>query len=120
MAIEFCKEHDDSDLWSLLIDESVQNPEILLKLFDGIIGNWREIEREREITISQIPFPNNGSFCLGYIDPEGLLHKIKADQNIPGLQQSLFQMLWDYRLQVNNRFEGQANLHHLIIGSFTG
>lgn len=38
MAIEFCKEHDDSDLWNLLIDESVKNPEILTKLFDGIIG----------------------------------------------------------------------------------
>lgn len=38
MAIEFCKEHDDSDLWNLLIEESVKNPEILTKLLDGIIG----------------------------------------------------------------------------------
>lgn len=40
MAIEFCKEHDDSDLWSLLIDESVKKPEILTKLLDGIIGKF--------------------------------------------------------------------------------
>lgn len=45
MAIEFCKEHDDSDLWNLLIDESVQNPEILTKLFDGIIGKLENISQ---------------------------------------------------------------------------
>lgn len=39
MGIDFCKEHDDSDLWNLLIVESIENPEILTKLLDGIIGN---------------------------------------------------------------------------------
>ncbi|KNC26991.1 hypothetical protein FF38_02345 [Lucilia cuprina] len=73
MAIEFCKEHDDSDLWNLLIEESVKNPEILTKLLDGIIG---------------------------YINPEKLVNKIKLGQKIPGLRKSLYKMLWDYRLQV--------------------
>lgn len=40
MAIEFCKEHDDSDLWNLLIDESAGNPDIVTKLLDGIIGKF--------------------------------------------------------------------------------
>lgn len=74
MAISFCKEHDDSDLWNLLIDESVKNPEILTKLLDGIVG---------------------------YINPEALVNKIKLGQKIPGLRKSVVKMLWDYRLQVD-------------------
>lgn len=37
-AIEFCKDHKDDDLWNLLIDESIKNPEIVTILLDGIIG----------------------------------------------------------------------------------
>lgn len=40
MAIEFCKEHNDSDLWNILIDESVKEPTIVLKLLDGIVGMY--------------------------------------------------------------------------------
>ncbi|XP_075149419.1 vacuolar protein sorting-associated protein light [Haematobia irritans] len=74
MAIEFCKEHDDSDLWNLLIDESVDNPDIVTKLLDGIIG---------------------------YVNPEFLINKIKMGQIIPKLRESLYKLLMDYRLQVN-------------------
>ncbi|KAL9874625.1 vacuolar protein sorting-associated protein 41 homolog isoform X1 [Glossina fuscipes] len=74
MGIDFCKEHDDSDLWNLLIVESIENPEILTKLLDGIIG---------------------------YVNPAGLVDKIKSGQKIPGLRKSLTKMLCDYRLQVD-------------------
>jgi len=39
MAIEFCKEHDDSDLWNALINEFSKHPEIVTKVLDGIVGN---------------------------------------------------------------------------------
>lgn len=38
MAIEFCKEHDDNDLWNTLIDESTKKPEIITQVLDGIVG----------------------------------------------------------------------------------
>lgn len=38
MAIEFCKEHNDEDLWNILIEESTKQPEIVTKVLDGIVG----------------------------------------------------------------------------------
>lgn len=73
MAIDFCKEHDDPDLWNSLIDESLKRPEIMTQLLDGIVG---------------------------YVNPESLISKIKIGQVIPGLKKSLIKMLCDYRLQV--------------------
>lgn len=40
MAIEFCQEHDDADLWDALINESLEKPEIMTKLLDGIVGKF--------------------------------------------------------------------------------
>lgn len=74
MAIDFCKEHDDPDLWNNLIDESLKRPEIMTQMLDGIVG---------------------------YVNPESLINKIKVGQQIPGLKKSLIKMLCDYRLQVN-------------------
>lgn len=37
-AIEFCKEHDDMDLWNDLINQSLDRPDIMTKLLDGIVG----------------------------------------------------------------------------------
>lgn len=45
MAIEFCKEHNDSDLWNILIDESVKEPNIVLKLLDGIVGMFSSFKK---------------------------------------------------------------------------
>lgn len=73
MAIEFCKEHDDIDLWYELINHSVDRPEIMTKLLDGIAG---------------------------YINPVILVNKIKMGQTIPGLKNSLVKMLCDLQLQV--------------------
>lgn len=39
MAINFCKEHDDMDLWNELINKSLDRPEIMTKLLDGIAGS---------------------------------------------------------------------------------
>lgn len=38
MAIEFCKENDDADLWNDLINQSLDQPLIMTKLLDGIAG----------------------------------------------------------------------------------
>lgn len=38
MAIDFCKENDDMDLWNELINQSLDRPEIMTKLLDGIAG----------------------------------------------------------------------------------
>lgn len=40
MAIEFCKEHNDEDLWNILIEESTKQPEIVTKVLDGIVGKF--------------------------------------------------------------------------------
>ncbi|XP_034472992.1 vacuolar protein sorting-associated protein 41 homolog isoform X2 [Drosophila innubila] len=72
MAIEFCKEHNDDDLWNKLIDESTQQPEIVTKVLDGIVD---------------------------YVNPELVVSKIKLGQKIPHLQESLVKMLWHYNLQ---------------------
>lgn len=74
MAIDFCKEHDDMDLWNELINQSLDRPEIMTKLLDGIAG---------------------------FINPEILVNRIKMGQCIPGLKDSLVKMLCDLRLQVS-------------------
>lgn len=73
MAIEFCREHDDLDLWNKLINESVDNPETMAKLLDGIAG---------------------------FINPELLIDKIKVGQQIPGLRNALIKMLSGFSLQM--------------------
>lgn len=42
MAIDFCKEHTDMDLWNELINESLDHPNIMTKLLDGIAGKNRK------------------------------------------------------------------------------
>ncbi|EDV54271.2 uncharacterized protein Dere_GG21404 [Drosophila erecta] len=72
MAIEFCKEHDDNDLWNALINEFSKHPEIVTKVLEGIVD---------------------------YVSPAVVVGKIKMGQNIPNLRQSLIKMLWHYNLQ---------------------
>lgn len=74
MAIEFCREHDDLDLWNKMINESVDSPEVLTKLLDGIAG---------------------------FINPVLLIDKIKVGQEIPGLKNALVKMLSGFSLQVS-------------------
>lgn len=97
MAIDFCKEHGDPDLWNELINQSLDQPEIMTKLLDGIAG---------------------------YINPEILVNKIKMGQSIPGLKNSLVKMLCNLRLQVsiqdgcnNILVHDYFNLHDRIVRS---
>lgn len=73
-AIEFCKENDDLELWKNLIDKSLNKPEVMTKLLDGIVG---------------------------YINPVILIDKIEMGQDIPGLKNSIIKMLSNYSLQVS-------------------
>ncbi|XP_043069865.1 vacuolar protein sorting-associated protein 41 homolog isoform X5 [Drosophila bipectinata] len=72
VAIEFCKDHKDNDLWSLLIDESINKPEIVTTLLDGI---------------------------MDYVNPEVVVRKIKLGQKIPNLRKSVVKLLCHYNLQ---------------------
>ncbi|XP_017086409.1 vacuolar protein sorting-associated protein 41 homolog isoform X1 [Drosophila eugracilis] len=72
MAIDFCKEHDDNDLWNLLINESTKHSEILTKVLDGIVD---------------------------YMNPMAIVSKIKMGQRIPNLRESIIKMLWHYNIQ---------------------
>lgn len=74
MAIDFCCEHDDNELWEYLINESIENPEIITKLMDGISGFL--------------------------INPKMLIDRIHLGQQIPGLKNALIKMLTGYSLQV--------------------
>uniref|UniRef100_A0A182NF47 Fructose-1,6-bisphosphatase isozyme 2 n=1 Tax=Anopheles dirus TaxID=7168 RepID=A0A182NF47_9DIPT len=74
MAIDFCKEHDDMDLWNDLINESVDKPHVMTKLLNSIAG---------------------------FINPELIVDKIKPGQDIEGLKESIIKMLCGYSLQVS-------------------
>lgn len=75
-AIEFCKEHGDSDLWAELMDISVSgdNPQLLSTLL-------------REVSTYAA-------------DPIGLISRIPQGHKVPDLMPSLVKILQDYRLQV--------------------
>jgi hypothetical protein len=72
-AIDFCKEHDDEELWTDLIDYSVDKPYFVHVLLNNI-----------------------GT----HVDPSLLIQKIDDGVEIPGLRDSLVQIMQDYRLQV--------------------
>lgn len=74
MAIDFCKDHDDMDLWNDLINESVDKPHVMTKLLNSIAG---------------------------FIDPELLVNKIQPGQEIEGLKEAIIKMLCGYSLQVS-------------------
>jgi hypothetical protein len=76
MAIDFCCEHDDMELWEYLINESVEKPEIITKLMDGISGYS--------------------------INPTMLIDRIRLGQDIPDLKNALTKMLTGYSLQVSS------------------
>lgn len=88
MAIDFCKEHNDPDLWNFLVDESTDKPEILTKLLDG---------------------------AAGYMNPEELIEKIHLGQEIPGLQASLIKMLNGFNLQVYNFIGNELSIFHCLL-----
>ena len=72
-AVEFCKEHDDEELWTALIDYSIDKPYFVHVLLHNI-----------------------GT----HVDPTVLIRKIEDGVEIPGLRDSLVQIMLDYRLQV--------------------
>ena len=72
-AVEFCKEHDDEELWTSLIDYSIDKPYFVHVLLHNI-----------------------GT----HVDPTVLIRKIEDGVEIPGLRDSLVQIMLDYRLQV--------------------
>ncbi|XP_013388215.1 vacuolar protein sorting-associated protein 41 homolog [Lingula anatina] len=75
-AIEFCKEHNDQDLWDDLIDFSIGKP-LFIK---GLLNN------------------------IGtHVDPIILIKKIREGMEIPGLRDSLVKILHDYNLQMSLR-----------------
>lgn len=75
MAIEFCREHNDLELWEYLVNESVTKPEVITKLLDGI------------------------AFFM--VNPEMLINRIQIGQEIPGLKDALVKMLNGFDLQVS-------------------
>lgn len=40
MALDFCKEYDDIDLWNILFDESLDKPEAMAKILNGVVGKF--------------------------------------------------------------------------------
>jgi len=73
-AVEFCKEHDDSELWDDLIRYSLDKPPFIIVLLNNV-----------------------GT----HIDPRILVERIEPGLEIPGLRSSLIQILRDYNLQVS-------------------
>ena len=73
-AVEFCKEHDDAELWDDLIKYSIDKPPFISVLLNNV-----------------------GT----HIDPRKLVERIEPGLKIPGLKASLIQILRDYNLQVS-------------------
>ncbi|CAB4066503.1 VPS41 [Lepeophtheirus salmonis] len=73
-AVSFCKKYDDPELWNYLIQLSLDKPYFINVLLHNI-----------------------GT----HVDPRILIMKIVNGQQIPGLRDSLVQIMWDYRLQVS-------------------
>ncbi|XP_014241580.1 vacuolar protein sorting-associated protein 41 homolog [Cimex lectularius] len=72
-AIDFCKEHDDEELWEDLISFSLDKPMCITNLLQNI-----------------------GT----YVDPNILLQKIDNKLPIPSLKESLVKLMQGYNLQV--------------------
>ena len=73
-AVQFCKEQDDQELWEDLIRCSLDKPPFIIVLLNNV-----------------------GT----HIDPRQLVERIEPGLEIPGLRQSLIQILRDYNLQVS-------------------
>ena len=72
-AIEFCKEHDDPDLWDDLIEYSIDKPLFIHRLLLNI-----------------------GT----HVDPRVLISRIQPGLQIPALRESLATIVHDYHLQL--------------------
>ncbi|KAI0227033.1 Vacuolar protein sorting-associated protein 41 [Lamellibrachia satsuma] len=75
-AIDFCKEHNDTELWNDLISYSIDKPSFITGLLQNI-----------------------GT----HVDPIVLIQQIRAGMEIPGLRDSLVKILQDYNLQMSLR-----------------
>lgn len=75
-AIRLCKEHDDVDLWSRLINFALDKPECIRELLNNI-----------------------GT----HIDPLLIINRIPKGMEIPGLRDALVKILHDYHLQIELR-----------------
>lgn len=73
-AVNFCKQHDDMELWEDLISYSLDKPEFVTYLLHEI-----------------------GT----YIDPQILVQRIDTKMKIPDLKESLVKMMRAYNLQVS-------------------
>ncbi|CAG0885065.1 unnamed protein product [Darwinula stevensoni] len=73
LAIDFCKECDDQDLWNDIIKRSLHEPRYIIELLRSI-----------------------GT----HVDPLLLLRQIPSGLKIPGLRDALVKILQDYSLQV--------------------
>ncbi|GMT03510.1 hypothetical protein PENTCL1PPCAC_25684, partial [Pristionchus entomophagus] len=73
LAISFCQEHEDKDLWSYLVDEIVKRPQHM-KLLLSTAG------------------PS--------LDPLFVVQRMPADLVVPGLRDALAKILSDYAMQV--------------------
>nr|XP_012139386.1 PREDICTED: vacuolar protein sorting-associated protein 41 homolog isoform X3 [Megachile rotundata] len=73
-AIAFCQEHDDEELWTDLINYSLDKPKAITFLLQKI-----------------------GT----YVDPRLMVQKINPTLEIPGLKKALVKMMCDYNLQVS-------------------
>lgn len=73
-AINFCQEHNDKELWTDLIKQTVDKPEYVTLLLKRI-GN--------------------------YVDPRMLIQNIKPGCEIKDLKESLAKMMCDYHLQLS-------------------
>ncbi|XP_045167945.2 vacuolar protein sorting-associated protein 41 homolog isoform X2 [Mercenaria mercenaria] len=87
-AIEFCKEHNDQELWEDLIHYSLDKPNFITGLLNNI-----------------------GT----HVDPIILIKRIRTGMEIPELRDSLVKILQDYNLQISLR-EGCKKI--LVADSF--
>jgi hypothetical protein len=90
-AIEFCKEHNDHELWQDLINYSIDKPCMSVSLY------------HLNSTFFSAAFITGLLHNIGtHVDPIILIQKIQEGMQIPGLRDSLVRILQDYNLQVTH------------------
>ncbi len=124
-AIDFCKEHDDSELWLDLINYSMDKPcafhSFSIHLF-FVLANYLICHRVPSLIRLRHQLPRSrwsidpcraifvAAFITGllhnigtHVDPIILIQKIRDGLEIPGLRDSLVKILQDYNLQVRKK-----------------
>ncbi len=90
-AVEFCREHDDAELWQDLIEQSLDKPYFVNVLLHNVGAHIDPRYKSHRLKVTSRQKAN----C--FYPARNLISKIENGQEIPGLRDSLVQIMLDYK-----------------------